>query len=48
MINLSKDEMFCPRCVGKGFVDLNDIKRLAIDLKARYSLGLCFKTYKEK
>ncbi len=26
--NKPKLEMFCPRCLGKGFVDSNDIKRL--------------------
>ena len=39
MINLNKDEMFCPRCVGKGFVDLNDIKRL--DRKEEWAMGYC-------
>jgi len=24
MINLEKKEMICPRCMGKGFVDLDD------------------------
>jgi len=24
MINVEKKEMICPRCMGKGFVDLND------------------------
>ena len=27
-VRLNKNEMICPRCLGKGFVDLNDIKRL--------------------
>lgn len=39
MINLNKDEMFCPRCVGKGFVDLNDIKRL--DREGEWGMGYC-------
>lgn len=39
MINLNKDEMFCPRCVGKGFVDLNDIKRL--DREDVWGMGYC-------
>jgi hypothetical protein len=28
MKNRGKTKMTCPRCIGKGFVDLNDIKRL--------------------
>jgi hypothetical protein len=24
MINVEKKEMICPRCMGKGFVDLDD------------------------
>ena len=28
MINVEKKEMICPRCMGKGFVDLDDIRRL--------------------
>jgi hypothetical protein len=39
MIDLKKNEMICPRCLGKGFVDLNDIKRL--DRKKDWGQGYC-------
>ena len=39
MLNLSKNEMICPRCLGKGFVDLNDIKRL--DRENEWDQGYC-------
>jgi len=39
MIELKKNEMFCPRCMGKGFVDLNDIRRL--DRQLEWGLGYC-------
>lgn len=28
MLNIFNNEMICPRCLGKGFVDNNDIIRL--------------------
>jgi hypothetical protein len=31
--------MICPRCLGKGFVDLNDIKRLGME--TRWEQGAC-------
>ena len=39
MLNLFKNEMICPRCLGKGFVDLNDIKRL--DREGDWGQGYC-------
>jgi len=39
MITLDKNEMICPRCLGKGFVDLNDIKRL--DREKEWGQGYC-------
>ena len=39
MQNLSNNEMICPRCLGKGFVDLNDIKRL--DREDYWGQGYC-------
>ena len=33
MINVEKKEMICPRCMGKGFVDLDDIRRLGKKLE---------------
>ncbi len=32
-------KMLCPRCLGKGFVDLNDIKRLGME--TRWEQGSC-------
>ncbi len=32
-------KMLCPRCLGKGFVDLNDIKRLGME--TRWKQGAC-------
>jgi hypothetical protein len=32
-------KMICPRCLGKGFVDLNDIKRLGME--TRWEQGAC-------
>jgi DnaJ-class molecular chaperone len=37
--NQPKLERFCPRCVGKGFVDDNDIKRLGKE--RTWSPGVC-------
>ncbi len=34
-----RKSMTCPRCYGKGFVDLNDIKRLGME--GRWSQGYC-------
>ena len=39
MINSDKNEMICPRCLGKGFVDLYDIKRL--DREDVWGQGYC-------
>jgi DnaJ-class molecular chaperone len=37
--NLSRKLMTCPRCYGKGFVDLHDIKRLGMEEK--WGQGYC-------
>jgi RecJ-like exonuclease len=37
--NQPKLEKFCPRCVGKGFVDESDIKRLGTERK--WNSGKC-------
>ncbi len=34
-----KHQMICPRCLGKGFVDLNDIKRLGMEKE--WEQGYC-------
>ena len=39
MINVEKKEMICPRCMGKGFVDLDDIRRLG--KKLEWGQGYC-------
>ena len=39
MFTIRKSEMICPRCLGKGFVDLNDIKRL--DRENEWDQGYC-------
>jgi DnaJ-class molecular chaperone len=37
--NIDSENMTCPRCYGKGFVDLNDIKRLGME--NQWGQGFC-------